>query len=518
MVRKLGKFLEISVLIIVLGFLLVIPVIVLLYKWGSNIGNFTLSELFRRDTLILIGQSFLLSGIVALLATTLGSVCGFLLYKFKFTYNEIYKLALLLPILIPNYVFAVAWKDGYQLLFGTGTNINSFIAVIVVHILIFYPMAMLITGSAISRVNKGIEESGLIMISFRRMLFKILLPIIRPSFTISFLLILIFSLSDFTVPAFFGTRTFTTEIFTQFSAFYNYQVAIGQSVLLLLICLILMISESRYLSDAPFFSIDTKGSNSRLYTANNFKFLLHGFLVFLLLIAFVLPIFMLLYQSFSGRELLFHKAWELISPTIIQTSVLALIGAFIISIIGLWTSWLKERHNFSLPNSFLLMVFIIPSTVLGIALIGFFNKPAINFIYASSLMIIIGYIGRFSFISARIIGNGIKQIPLSLEESATVAGIRPGRKYLKITLPLLIPALFASFVLTFILCFGELGTTIMVYPPGTELMPIKLFTISANAPLALTSCMSLINFAIAMSFIIAFYIVGEKVFKRFSYV
>ena len=81
--------------------------------------------------------------------------------------------------------------------------------------------------------------------------------------------------------------------------------------------------------------------------------------------------------------------------------------------------------------------------------------------------------GKFSFIASRIIGNGIKQIPVSFEEAASIVGIRPVNRFFKISLPLLIPSLFAAFVLAFILCLGELGATMMVYPPGMELMPVK---------------------------------------------
>jgi ABC-type Fe3+ transport system permease subunit len=49
-----------------------------------------------------------------------------------------------------------------------------------------------------------------------------------------------------------------------------------------------------------------------------------------------------------------------------------------------------------------------------------------------------------------------------------------------------------------------LGTTIMIYPPGTELMPIKIFTIMANAPQALTSSMNLIVFLLTLVSILVF--------------
>jgi ABC-type Fe3+ transport system permease subunit len=175
---------------------------------------------------------------------------------------------------------------------------------------------------------------------------------------------------------------------------------------------------------------------------------------------------------------------------------------------------MKERFSFGLPNTLLLITFIVPSTVLGMAEIGFFNRPVTNFIYASVIIILISYVGQFAFIASRIMGNGLRQIPKSLEEAAAVIGISPFRRFYKITLPLLFPSLFASFILAFVLSLGELGTVIMVYPPGTELMPIKLFTISANAPQALTSSITLINFLVSLGFIILFYFSAKLIFKK----
>lgn len=515
---KLTKYSIRFIPALLLFFLLAVPLLILIFQWIISAASEGISSLLNVSNLYLIGKSFLISGSVAFFATITGTLCGFLLYKLKFPFKGFYKFSLLIPLLVPPYIFAVAWKDGWQWFFGNTSGIYSTIAVVIVHTLVFFPLAMLITGSAFSQINKGIEEAGMMIVSFRRMVIKIILPLIRPALTISFLLIFIFSLNDFSVPAFFGTQTFTTEIFTQFSAFYNYQMAIGQSILLLIICLVLMILEARYLSDAPFFSIGTKGSTSKQYEVRKPNKWFHGVLFLLLFIAVLLPVFILIFQSISAKEIVFASAWQLIYPTILQSVTLAFLGASLITLVGLWAAFMKERFTFKLPNTLILITFIVPSTVFGIAGIGFFNKPATNFIYTSFLMIIIGYLGRFAFIASRIIGNGLKQIPLSLEEAATVIGIHPTKKIFRITLPLLLPSLFVSFVLAFVLCLGELGTTIMVYPPGTELMPIKIFTISANAPQALTSSMTLINFGVTIGFIVGFYIIGKVIFKKYGYV
>jgi len=513
---KLGKhIIRFAPLLLLFG-LLGLPLLLLVFRWLTGANGAGLLSFINGGTLSLIGKSLLISSTVAVLATFMGTVCGFWLYKFKLAYCGLYKLLLLLPLLISPYIFAVAWKDGFYWLFGNSSSIYSEYGVIMVHTFAFFPLAMLITGSALSRIHTGFEEAGLMVVSFRKTVLKIMLPLIRPALTISFLLILIFSLSDFSVPAFFGVRTFTAEIFTQFSALYNFSLATGQSILLLIVIFALMLIEAHYLSDAPFFSISEKGTNSKQYTVKR-PFAAHLVLCMLLILVLLTPVFMLALQSLSGRVFFFAKAWELIRPASIQSLKLASAGALLVTLIGLWSAYVKERKKHRWPDFILLLTFIVPPTVLGIALIRYYNLPSLNFIYGTSMIILIAWLGKFGFIASRIIGNGIKQIPVSFEEAASVIGIRPIDRFFKISLPLLVPSIFTAFVLAFILCLGELGATMMVYPPGMELMPVKTFTIGANAPQALTSSMTLISLAITLLSITLFFILGKWVFKKYRY-
>ena len=78
------------------------------------------------------------------------------------------------------------------------------------------------------------------------------------------------------------------------------------------------------------------------------------------------------------------------------------------------------------------------------------------------------------------------------------------------------PTLFAALIINFIFCLGELGTTIMLYPPGTEIMPIKVFTIMANAPQSLTSSMTLIVFSVTLLIIACLYFIAKTFIKDYS--
>lgn len=174
---------------------------------------------------------------------------------------------------------------------------------------------------------------------------------------------------------------------------------------------------------------------------------------------------------------------------------------------------MEEREKIPYINFILLLTFGIPSIVLGISLIKFFNTPNLNFIYSGFWIIIIAYLGKFIFISQKLIANSIGQIPASLEESAKLIGANFFTRMYKIVLPLISGSLFTAFIISFIFCLGELGATILVYPPGTSLMPIKIYTIMANAPQSLVSAMSLIVLLITLV-ALGILFVGNKILFR----
>lgn len=489
-----------------------------LFVDGSVSGNLLLLD---KETFLLLAKSCIIAFSIALLSTLFGTVLGFLLYKTNVIFRGFFKVSLLIPLFISPYILAVAWKDFFYLFFNNTSFISSYIGVILVLTSIFTPLSMLIIGSALSNINAQLEETGFVITDLGRVLFKITLPLIKPALITSFVLVFIFSISEFSVPAFFGVKVFTTEIFTQFSAFYNHSLAILQSALLILICVLLLLSERKYIADAPFLSVSGKGTNTKLFNLKKWKYSGLLFLCSWFFISVILPFLVLFVQSFQDGTAKFIQAFELLIPTFSNSIGLAFSGALIIVFVGFTAAYLSARQTETKKRKsfdwILLIVFAIPSTILGISLIKFYNQPIFNFIYSGYAIILIGYVGKFSFISAKLIGNAIRQIPNSLDEAAQIEGITFFTRLQKILIPLIMPTLFTAFIISFIFSLGELGTTIMLYPPGTEIMPIKVFTIMANASQSLTSSMTLIVFSITLLIIISFYFIVKPFIKDYSY-
>jgi ABC-type Fe3+ transport system permease subunit len=511
---KLIKYPVYTVVFLLFVLFVITPVFyTLLFFEGSFFENL---KLLDKNTFYLLGKSVLLASVIAFLATFFGTILGFLLYRTGLRFRNLYKIVLMIPLFISPYILAVAWKDVFYLLSGSSDGIASETGVVLVLTFIFTPLSMLITGNAFNNINTHLEETGLMITDLKRVILKIILPLIKPALFTSFVLIFIFSISEFSVPAYFGVRTFTTEMFTQFSAFYNHSLAVLQSLLLIVICVFLLYSDRKYLADAPFLSFGGKGKLIRIYTLKKQKLYAELFVFSWFFFSVVLPFTVLLIQSFKGGTSKFLQAFDLLKPTFLGSAGLAFLGSAITVLIGFVAAYISEVRKIKTFDAFLLFIFAIPSTVFGISLIKFYNHPFLDMIYSGYAIIIIGYVGKFSFIAAKLIGNAIKQVPGSLEEAAQIGGIGFYRRIQKIIFPLILPAVFTAFIINFTFSIGELGTTIMVYPPGTEIMPIKVFTIMANAPQSLVSAMTLIVLALTLILIAGMYLIIKPFLKNYS--
>lgn len=507
----MARTLNIS-LIVLLGFLFLSPIIRLLFEWVSG------EWLSALDTasLSLILESILYSGLSAFLAAILGGITAFLLTRIHSKHRKWYFLLLLLPMLISPYIVAVAWRD----LIGTWIPHvgHGAAGVILVHSLIFAPFAMIILFGAFLRINAPMVEAAQMIVSYPRLIVKIIFPLMRPSIGISFILIFIFSLNEFSVPTYFHLDTFITEIFTQFSAFYNTQFALSRSLLLLLFSLLIVTYEIRTLKDSPFFAIDLKGNRIISNKKSTNTLCSHLALSVLVFISVIFPLSSLVYRTSHLDGFSWIQALSLMSPAIIYSLGIAFVGSLSALIIGWCSAWLSERKKKNLPESILLLMFVIPSTTFAISAISFYNTEFLHGIYSSFWILIIAYTARFGFIASRMIANGYKQVPTTLDEAAALVSASRWRRFITITLPLLAPSLFGSFILLFILIIGEISMTIMLYPPGIELMGIKIYTISANAPQTLSDAMIVVNLVAVLGIIAIFTMMWNQLFIKEKYV
>ena len=211
----------------------------------------------------------------------------------------------------------------------------------------------------------------------------------------------------------------------------------------------------------------------------------------LFLVVYGLPVGVIVLAGFSGQwnDILpsnmtlvhYSRAFHTDSYDALKASLLTGVLASAAALLcGTWAA-LALRGMRGPSKRVLDLLFFIPSAVpsvsVGLALLVAFSKPP--FLLNGTTWIVL--IAHFILISAFTYGNvtaGLARIPADCEQVAESLGARPFYRLRRVTLPLLLPYLVGAFSLSFALSMGELGATVMVYPPGWVTLPVKIFALS----------------------------------------
>jgi iron(III) transport system permease protein len=147
----------------------------------------------------------------------------------------------------------------------------------------------------------------------------------------------------------------------------------------------------------------------------------------------------------------------------------------------------------------LVVVFAVPSTIVGVALIGLWNRPGLfGAIYGTDAMYTLGYLARFVPVATLVIAAATRYVPMSHEEAASVSGAGWLRTMIRIVVPQIRLGLVTAWVVAFVLAFGELGVSILIAPPGEATLPIRIYTIIANTPASHVAALALFQTSIIL--------------------
>jgi len=86
-------------------------------------------------------------------------------------------------------------------------------------------------------------------------------------------------------------------------------------------------------------------------------------------------------------------------------------------------------------------------------------------------------------------------MPSSWALAAGIHGVSLKRYVSRVTLPFLLPTLAVAVLLVALLATAEVGTVLLIHPPGESSFPLAIFTVMANAPSALVASLCLLYVA-----------------------
>jgi iron(III) transport system permease protein len=481
----------------------VLPVGYLLTVSLTGANTYSALLLDARQRQLLVNTAILGTG-TAVLATTIGSALGFTLARTSLPRKGLVRLALTTPVLLPPYIVGLAWTylgSGNGRLAGViGADVisgwtYSLSAAIVVLGLVFYPIAMLATEAALRRVDGRLEEAALVIASPARVFRRITLPLAAPAAVAAALMIFVLAISEFSVPGLLQVRVYTTEVFTAFAALYDFQRAILLTVPLLLLCLTIA-AVAAFMGQPLLVTRHSSGVRSVLFDEWKGPAVVGATVV--LFASLLLPLAVLTGEARAARSVSGVLAGS--AEAIVNSLRLAITGATGVVIVALCLGYARARAGGRVGGAtdvLFVIVFAIPSTVVGVALIGLWNREGpFGLLYGTDAMVLMGYLARFVPVAALALAVSTRYVPVSQEEAASVSGARWPRTVWRIVLPQIRMGVVAAWVIAFVLAFGEVGVSILVAPPGEATLPIRVYTLIANTPSSNVAAMALFQAAI----------------------
>ena len=383
------------------------------------------------------------------------------------------------------------WFDNY-----------SMPGVIFVQTLAYVPTAVLMLSPAIRTLDPALEEAALVAGAGRwQVLWRIVLPLLRPALLSAMTVLLIVGMLAFDVPAVLGipghVDLMSIEIFrlmTPPSGFPDYGAAAAMNAILFVLLVGGLILYRRTVrQSARFATISGKGYRPAEVKLGGWRGAALGFVVVYFLLAVLLPFVALVWASvipyFSGFSLAMLQRASLVAYSDLFASaqlrlaatnavLIAVTAAAVLLMLALASAWIALRSK--LRHAWLLDVLSmlplgVPPLMIGVALV--FAAFTLRFVslYGTIWLIAIGHIIVFLPVASRMMQAGLIQIGRELEEAAAMAGAPMLRTLRQILLPLLMPAIVAMLIWIAVHSLREFSIAVILQSGHNSVLSTMLY-------------------------------------------
>ena len=171
-------------------------------------------------------------------------------------------------------------------------------------------------------------------------------------------------------------------------------------------------------------------------------------------------------------RVIFTEGMKAITDTLIIAAVAMPLGGFY----GVLLGYLVTKKEFAGRRTMEMVSMVnyaLPGTIVGIAYLIAFNEAPFAFA-GTALIIIACYIFRYGPTGIRATVALLQQIDKSLEEASQGLGASSSTTFRRITLPLVLPALFAGLGVVFIRSMTAISATIFLVSISWTLITVKI--------------------------------------------
>jgi iron(III) transport system permease protein len=428
----------------------------------------------RRFGLLL--NSLKLATTVSVSVTLIGVLAG---SKLVYEQGEVWKgikWVFLLTAPVPPYIHALVWSGMIanlnQALQGVGVSLSGF----------GFGMSFLVDTMAYLPLGVGLAMVGYMLVETPaveaarlykedfRVFLEVVLPLASPMILAAFGFVFILAITDYSIPTLYSYSVYSLEIFSEFSASNSPVHSVWLSLPLVLITFIVLVVSLRGLRNTVQSSSIFREESLQHWSFPGWFSLLQIVAVTVILVQVVFLIGGLLIET--GSPMSMYYAVEAATDDLMTSAIIGFMGALLGGGLGYVLSERLGKGGFwwvliSVPLA-------LPSAIVGISLIDAYNSW-LPWLYGTMAMPVIAVTTRFVAIATIIIYTQSKRVDPLLFEAAELFKRENMQDLWRVKLPLQKYGLAAAVAALVAFSVGELGSTLLVVPPGSETLTIRIF-------------------------------------------
>ena len=467
--------------------------------WG-NFKRF-FSDAYYFNTLI---NSFKVSIVVTICALIIGVPLAYFYNMYRIKGSGFLQIVIILCSMSAPFIGAYSWilllgRSGIitqfleKLLNIRMPTIYGFKGIVIALTANLFPMVFLYTSGALQSIdNSLIEASRNLGTHGFGVFFKVIVPLCMPSILAAALVVFMLAFADFGTPLMIGEgyRTFPVEIYNAFvgEIGQDFGYASALSIIAIFITAVTFFAQ-KWIASKYSFTINAMHTIERKKAKTGKSFLIHFYAYLIVLIA-MMPQIYLIYTSFkkvSASGTAFVEGYTFDSyksafsrgagGAIKNTLLIGITAVVLVLVLAVLVAYLVvRRKSFKshLIDTISMIPYIIPGSVVGIALITSFNVKPLILTGTMAIIIISMIIRRIPYTirsSVAILG----QIPITIEEAAISLGCSKLKTFFTITVPMMSNGIISGALLSWVTIITELSTSIILYTRKSQTLTVLTY-------------------------------------------
>ena len=185
-------------------------------------------------------------------------------------------------------------------------------------------------------------------------------------------------------------------------------------------------------------------------------------------------------------------AFSKLGNAIPNTFLIGGVALIVIVALSILVAYLVVRRS-NIVSKFIdtlsMVPYVIPGSVVGIALIMAFSSGPIVLVGTATIMIVALVIRRNSYTIRSSVAT-LQQIPMSIEEAAISLGSSKLKAFFKVTMPMMANGIISGALLSWIAIITELSTGILLYNYRTTTLTIQIYTYVSRGSYGVAAAMA----------------------------